>query len=585
MPPMPHPPTVHTERIEDKPWELQWPWICVLVLVEAAVIAGLVTIEVISSTKNGIASVINVPTFSLATLPNRATIFAWSYGLLWTTVPTLIMGIVIAAWKTTVSATAKRQPYIELMANSVREAKSAKLTLFLDYASSPSWYVWIEAWRNNHLFLGSVFLFSFIASASVPLSASLFFTAASTRSNSISVTNSSVFDDSAYTYSTSLNPALSLADAINAHSAMPPPWMTAKYAFWPYDVDPRMAGNVTLINTTAYSADLNCMLLTGVQSQLGDGFMILNATDRNCTLSIQIKTPTNTQDYCQSWFESNCRDSEFGRIGVLAGTYDSSSTIMLSNASLVSCIPTYSQSYGTLNLSLAPPVAPQYIGFAVENTTQIRLETALVLEYSLSKYTSFDASTQTQVDTLGAAVLSHSEALNISTVFNPLQIQQALEGTYATLFAALLHSYSITSSSISKETPAILTTPITRLYVNAPIVWVLVALFAFMIFFTIYTGIYARIRKSVLTESPTGLFGNAVVLGQSDVTEFISQIHVEHPGEKQIEKFVKGWYSLKDIKCWYEAPKRRIRLDLKKPLRWEWKLNWKTRARRSLPCT
>lgn len=183
LPPMPQPLAVFTRNTEDRPWELQWLWITVLVLLEAVTISGLVTIERISAKKNGIASVINVPTFSLDSLPNRTMVFDWSYSLLWTTIPTTIIGLVLAAWKTTVSATAKSQPYIELRANSVRDAKSVKMTLLLDYPSSLSSFVWIEAWKNHHLFLGLLFLFSLVASVSVPLSAGLFFTADSTISS------------------------------------------------------------------------------------------------------------------------------------------------------------------------------------------------------------------------------------------------------------------------------------------------------------------------------------------------------------------------------------------------------------------
>ena len=220
-----------------RPWKLDWKWITFLVLVETSIIAGIIFLDIFSARNNGIASVIQPSAISLASLKFPST---WAYGLLWTTLPTFIMKLFEIMWTTAVSATADRQPYVDLC-RPKSTSLSAKLTILLDYRSYPSLYGWFIAFRNKHGLVGAALLLNLITSLSlVPLTSHLFSTIASSTSTPISTTLASEFNESALTSTTSLRPAIDLANAIHAYGSASPAWMTAEYAFVPFN----MTGNI-----------------------------------------------------------------------------------------------------------------------------------------------------------------------------------------------------------------------------------------------------------------------------------------------------------------------------------------------------
>jgi hypothetical protein len=107
-------------------------------------IAGIIYLERRSAKNNGIASVPQVSTFSIS---SHFSIFnVWVYGLLWTTLPSLVMTVYKIAWDTVVSATSDRQPFVELR-RPRNKAATAKVTIMLDYRSYPAFRNWIEAFK------------------------------------------------------------------------------------------------------------------------------------------------------------------------------------------------------------------------------------------------------------------------------------------------------------------------------------------------------------------------------------------------------------------------------------------------------
>jgi hypothetical protein len=68
-------------------------------------------------------------------------------------------------------------------------------------------------------------------------------------------------------------------------------------------------------------------------------------------------------------------------------------------------------------------------------------------------------------------------------------------------------------------------------------------------------------RDSILLEEPIGLLGNAALLDQSDISEFVSAFHLQHPEEDKLREFVSKNYTVANSKCYLEEGSRRIRVE------------------------
>ena len=73
------------------------------------------------------------------------------------------MSVFAHCYVTMVSATAERQPYVEL-SNKEDKAKSAKLTIMLDYPAKAIFYSWTMAWHHGYVLVGFAMLVQLISS-------------------------------------------------------------------------------------------------------------------------------------------------------------------------------------------------------------------------------------------------------------------------------------------------------------------------------------------------------------------------------------------------------------------------------------
>lgn len=532
--------------------KLSRKWTILLVFVEAGVVATVTALAIWSAKNNGFASVPQIPPQSSPTITIST---FWNHGLLWTAVPTFSMKMFDLMWGTGVDATARRQPYVDLVRHPGKETKTAKKTILPDYQSEPQLYNWVVAFRNRHCVVGASLLLSTVASLVIePLVAHLFFTAPSFANSSVSITTTSVFNGSAVDSVKSLRPALDLANAIHAYGSSPPAWMTSEYAFLPFTVDDggTAPGNITADNSAALSGALSCQLLpvTSDTAKLDSstGELSFSATDRGCPVSASLAVNSSTPSYARSWYVADCPGSEFGRIGVVAGYYNESSPIQLGSPSFVSCIVSYHQTQGSLTVQLDVRGAsqPQFIAFDLESDTQIYLESYLTFESTLHSYNTFDPSAGAQVDTFGNTVLSSAQATNTSAPFDPAVIADATATVFATVFAAAaLDIFFQPAESNVAPAIAILSTPVTRLYVTWPIAVIVVAIAGLALVCTLSLAEYARRHECMLMEKPVGLLGSAVTLRGSEVLEFVERVKdAMSRGEAKVQEHIEGWYPL-----------------------------------------
>lgn len=201
---------------EWKGWKLQWLTMSFMVFMEGGLIAAIASLAVRSATQNGIV------TFPQATAP-ISSFFAiskiWKYGLLWTTLPSLVMTFYKIAWESPVSATVNRQPFVEL-----KRGASAKKTTMLGYRSYHALTAWTNLFANGHALLGcAMFVGQAFSIVVIPLTAHLFVAALSQSTSTVALSFPTTYDEFGLENTTSLQPAIDLAIANRVYNGTPPP--------------------------------------------------------------------------------------------------------------------------------------------------------------------------------------------------------------------------------------------------------------------------------------------------------------------------------------------------------------------------
>jgi hypothetical protein len=559
------PPPSRSGGAEWRAWKLKWWWMISLVIIEAGMIATIIYLQRRSASQNGVTSVPEVSSSSVSSHFSISNI--WKYGLLWTTLPSLVMTIYRMMWETIVSGTSERQPFVELRRPQPKAA-SAKVTIMLDYRSYPLFFSWIVALGNGHLLLGVSMLLSLILSiAVVPLTAHLFVAAQSQSSSSVALSFSTTFNESALTVQTSLQPAIDLSNAIRVYGGNPPPWMALEYGFQAFvaGTENMPRGNITA-DTNAYSAQLDCQAFSPEDSSASysdgvDGTRVnYQFNDRGCEVSGYIFVVNTTSTYASSW-QSNCEESVYGRIGIFAGIYSNTSSIKIANYTLISCNVSYWNTSGSMTVSLQPGAPPQFVSFTPKESTAFHPLFYRIFEYGLHYYTFFDGSGSIESDAFGFSVYSLAKTRDPTSPITPDLIQNSTRDIFQTLYAGLAVTVLLQNTTTPRTANGELSTAVTRLYVVTPVAYTIAAILALILVCNVSLFIYAQVKHSILLEQPTGLLGNAVLLDQSQLQRFVSDFRREHPGESKLVDYVKKNYAVNSSKCYLERVSGRILVE------------------------
>lgn len=461
-----------------------------------------------------------------------------------------------------VSATADRQPFIELLPRPPKHLSNAKITIMLDYRSYPSFFNWWFAFGNKHVILAFSMVLSLLLSIGVvPITAHLFVSAPSQLNSTIPIRFSTTFQDSLLS-TNSLQPSIDLATACRTYGANPPPWMTTEYAFPNFSVDVATnSGNITA-NTTSYSAYLDCESFSPFNSSLEytGGLIDITLQDRNCDVSIQVGVNDVTPTYASTW-RAECTGSEYGRLGIFAGIYNSSAAVKVANYSLISCLPSYWINYGAVTVSNQGNSPPQIRSFEARNTTSFRPELHQTLVDTLEIYKFSDPSNSIQADAFAFSVLSYAQTQNPTSLMMPNVIQDSLEDVFTTFYASLATNLLLQPAKNLDTGTGQLSIPVTRLYVVTPVAYTIVAIVSLIFIFNILLFVYAERSHSILYEQPTGLLGNASIIVESDLLDFVSEFRTAHPTEYKIRDFVNDNYAIKDARCYMDESSGKIRVE------------------------
>lgn len=518
--------TAPNTEMKGKEWRtasLHWSLMIGLVLIEAGMVTVIVYLDKRSASQNGIVSIAQFSTSLISSYFSISNI--WEYGLLWTTLPSLIMTIYRMMWVTIVSAASDRQSFIELKRPQRGEPSAdSTLRLELDHRAYPSIFAWIVALRNGHIHLGIPMLLSWALSiAIIPLAAHLFVAAPSQSGSTVPISFTTSFNERALTPLLSLQPALDLMTANRIYGANPPSWMTSEYAFEAFEVEAliRQTGNLTA-ETNAYSAQLDCQIFPPESSAtytdggvggLGGGVVHYNINDRGCDVSGVIAVGNTTSTIVKSW-QSNCAGSEHGRIGIIGGTYSDESSIKLVNFSLVSCTIWYWNTSGSITVSSQDGLSPRFISFAPNTSISFHPFLYLQLETSLHSYGFFDVSNSIYTDAFGFSVYSCAQKQNAASPLMPDLIKNCTQDLFQTMYAGLATTILLQDKSITRAGTGELSTPVTRLYVVTPVAFTIVGVLTLALVFNIVLLVYTYTTTTILQEEPFVLVGKEELLNQ-----------------------------------------------------------------------
>jgi hypothetical protein len=298
-----------------------------LLLLEVAMIAVIVTLERLSARNQGIAT---VPRAAISKPPGThfSTKTTWSYGLLWTSLPTFLMVLYRLGWEAMVAGTAEREPFIALNRPEKKAAPALK-TVMLDYRTYPMLYNWFIAFRRRDGLIGCGMLLSSVLSMGVvPLTSHLLTPAPATRKAVFSTVVSKSFDMNMYG-DFNLQPAFSLASSTLGFGAKSPPWTTPKYAFEPFYFKTLAGSRNYTAPTNAFFGQLDCRIVDA-QPRPSRSTLAANMTqvnfdvkDRDCPtpyLSMFITDKPIAKVLTMSTANTNCGETaHFSRVATVMG--------------------------------------------------------------------------------------------------------------------------------------------------------------------------------------------------------------------------------------------------------------------------
>jgi hypothetical protein len=548
--------------LEWKTWKLRKRNTIPLAILDIAIIATVLALDRISATRNGIA---NVPsTFPDPNTRVSTTNIIWSYGLLWTALPSFLMTLYRMSWDALVSAAAERQPFVEL-AQPRNKASSVRRTIMLDYRSYPSFYNWAIAFRRGHrLLCASMLLSTILSIALVPLAARLLTDEQTEFLSDLNVSVPATFDDEAINGQTDFQAFMTNAAAISIYKANPPAWSTTQYSFQPFEVnDKSISGNVTA-NITAYSALLDCQVKTASEFEVAYSNRIvqIKGSDRGCEfpkLSMQYAIVENVQLYTVAWSVQCSAAAHYSRFGVVTANFLDTSQTKFTNLTVLSCIPTYWKTQGRLTVSLIPAKLPTFANFLPEETsvTEIHPLFHTVLENSLPSYTTFNPSTYV-ADAWGHLVYTLAAQRNPQNPLNSTVIRAAMETLFSSFYVSLATTQLFVRDDNPQQLDAKLMEQTTRLFIVSPVAWT-IAIIMFCVFVcNVLIIIHSERSTSILQEEPKGLLGSAALLQDSDVSEFVAQLRGSPPQVLNVRKTIKRSYNPDTAQCWYDHDRKRI---------------------------
>lgn len=538
---------------EWKPWKLKYLTLSTILIFEAAILAAICVLLAISVRNYGFVTVEAQTSSPRAVLPTLSNF--WTQGLLWTSLPTLLLTFFKIAYDAVVSAVVDRQPFVELARP---KGTIAVKSILLDYRAYPILYSWIMALRNGHVLLSMVlFLSQLLGLVAVPLSSRLLSPKSVVQDGAVPLQLLTHYNDSAFNSRTDLKTIFDIVSATSVHGGSPPAWTSSEYAFNAFNfTDPKLLPANFTMNTIAYSAYLDCKPVEDfISSVVDNGDAHFSGTDRGCYISTRFSISSDISTYFHTFRTTNCTSATgYTRLGILSGMYSNSSASLLSNSSLVSCVSSYWRTPGPLTIiadssltSLRSPV----LSFLPDTTSSNQTRTAdwMVFETALHQPLTYDPTATILSTDLGRLIYARNLKANSNDPLSPDAIQDSASKIFTAVFAVLAGTVLFQPSSTPSITDGTMSINVTRLFVVEVLAYILIVICSLVILTTIYITLITSRRKSILREEPRGIFGYASLAHTSSLTALFQEAHSQRDFDGTVLRKLNKSYDVGNSKC------------------------------------
>jgi hypothetical protein len=416
---------------------------CTLTFLVNVAIAAVVTIAVlliVSRTHNGITTV-GTNQISLGNI-------SISRSILWTTLPVFLFNAYNEWFKSTVTACADRQPYVELYQQDDNGA-SSKQSVLLDYrAILAIKKPWIAGKRKHPLLcLGFVLSLGFSLLLS-SLAAHLFVASSIILKLSRNIMQNTAFNQSGFGARSDLVPSMDVVSSTLVFGGSFPAWTTSKYCIERFS-GLGEAGNFSLV-ISAYSANLSCVILDQSQYTLkkDGGSFNFNATDGGCSLSSSDIFGANVGNsdfliYAASFANVGCSlATGSSRLVVITGQTPDPMNIPIGNITALSCQTTYWNISGTLDVSFESAEAPKPTILDYSESSAIvnqnpRPEFWKNFEQQLHQSSIIDPTAVTSATDFGRLVLLYAQQLDPINYIDSAIIKNATERVFTSTYSVM----------------------------------------------------------------------------------------------------------------------------------------------------
>lgn len=512
--------------------------IALLLAAEFVLFCGIIILYVLSLKRHGFVNIgiqsISTPALSVDGIVERGR------PLLWTSLPTLIFTLYRIFRESVISSLTVETPYMELQNATIDHPAEVKKSVYLDYRTSFAVVAWWKAFENKHWFLGICMLLSFVVSLGlVPMAARLF-----AEGEELLPTNATIFQESAYEppFNMSGIDYAGLMDAVSAswiHNASFPLRTDGTFAFPRISPGGKQQNYTMTINTTSPYLSLDCQPVNSpvISTKIVTGNIVqteFSAIDRDCSLSGTMNSGPAWSAYLGAFRQSDCNSSAgTSRIYFFYTSYSSPSG-ELTNSKLVSCIPSYWNVTGTLEVvssagftsrqvevAAFSPASPMHEAYRTTELPEFaRPQFEMAVMNVLTINTGSGINSPNRLAELVARYLAANRLEIIETA-----LMKAATVIYPAIYtmANVRYFYQDLTSPIQQR--GILRIPENRLHVVPYAAITMLVILGILMAETAYLIWYITHHKSILAEEPIGLIGAASLLHGSNLHDIVSDFH------------------------------------------------------------
>lgn len=562
---------------------LQLPVILAAAVTTVVLMVTIIALAEVNRRHNGIASV-DLQSQSLAVILG---VFDVGIGLLWTSLPALILTIYNLVITAIFRQAAARQPYVELRGfKDPNWGSAAETSIFLDYASHWEIFAPWKAFRNRHYLLMCSFSVGLVMHLLLtPLSAYILRATIVPFDRPVGIQRTSEVNERGLGARDTLVPTMNIAASTQIYGGQNIPWTTDNASIVPFSL-PQAVRTIAAWNLTttaiANAAQMDCRLLGSSDFELlqaDDGHWYFSMRDRGCSMTDKLFVSQIGEVYVHFiwtyWTECSL-DAYYGRVVVVAAE-NSNST--LTNKIGISCIPSYHRVTGILDLAAE---SSSREGFSIRSFKPIKSEQVDPYpEYGsnfarqLEQASFNDPTAKLYSNTFGSLIFDAAKHISQSTSLSGKLLLNVTASMYISTFAIMSREFLMTTSSSSTSVSGTISTTEVRVIVVPAVAYTVVGILAATLATLGCIYWYTKSHDSILYEEPVALVGAATILRNSGLMSWIQSINADDCEGKVAQRFEFELGDAEPVQGWrvdqWESPSQmaivptaRARSDLKR---------------------